>query len=275
MSKSRSESKYWWLYKQRFDLLSKNTDEYAKLEKEIVNKVIITLPRKEALLDVGAGRGNLTIPLCRHFKAVTIVEPNKVYLQEVIDTIQRLGVAVDGYRKLWQEAELPRKSYDLILCIHVLYYVRKMDWEAFIDKMNSHLKKAGIMIIVLISSNSGINDLYRRFLLQSHKEESCFSQEVISLLQSWHYDFETIPLESKIWCRSYNEFLDIASFLLHGGSELNRLEMFNRTILDISNIFSELEQEYCIQNQEDVIIVRHKPHLTTQGHRCVGTKQWM
>jgi len=241
-------------YKEGFDLLSERTDEYGKLLRLILNRVLPNLPSKSTFLDVGAGRGNLALGLSIYFANTVIVEPNQIYCDELSNKIMQLGNKVISYAAPLQDVDLDEHTFDLILCAHVLYYVDPEQRTAFLSKLINSLSPQGRMVLVSVSKKSKINMLYRRFLQPNDIKNIPYSETLIDLLKLFKCELEIISLECSISVVTADEFSRIVSFLVPL-PKTQQLEKHEQALAVAS--YFKTKSGYCITNWEYAIVLKH------------------
>jgi SAM-dependent methyltransferase len=151
------------VYKDQFDLLSYSTTEYEQSVPFIESTILPQLPEQKALLDIGAGSGNFSKPLSPLFENTTVVEPNAMYFDDLIQWGKAEGLTLDGHNGDWLDYEFQGEA-DLTIMSHVLYFVPSAKRQAFIRKAYDSVKEGGFLVIILISATSGISHLYRGLL---------------------------------------------------------------------------------------------------------------
>lgn len=134
-----------------------STDKPVELLK--IGEIIAGLSDRRTFLDIGAGGGDLTIPISGDFKETTVVEPN----EKQAAFLGRRCPQFTVYNDLWETVDLASKRYDLILCSHVLYYIGERNWLSTIDKMYAHLEDRGRIIIIMQSPMGEVADFFNQF----------------------------------------------------------------------------------------------------------------
>ncbi len=145
-------------YKRQFELFVRcSTDKPVELVK--IGEIIAGLSHRRTFLDIGAGGGDLTIPVSGSFQETTFVEPN----EKQVAFLQRRCPQFNIYNDLWENVDLASRRYDLILCSHVLYYIGEGNWLSTIEKMYTHLEEGGRILIVLQSPMGEVADFFNQF----------------------------------------------------------------------------------------------------------------
>lgn len=132
------------------------------------------------ILDVGCGPGRLTLEFLKRGSIVDAVDALPELLKNAELHLKNAGL--ESSKVKWISGEipqalfkLPRASYDLIICMEVLYIVP--DPEASIKKMIELLSLGGILIISLRTRlyyllHSLISGDWQRFRIASEEENS-------------------------------------------------------------------------------------------------------
>jgi hypothetical protein len=246
-------------FKQQFDLLSSNTPEYEFTVPYIVEHVVKQLPQRVHFVDVGAGRGNLSKPLSRHFGESTIIEPNKLYFQEVLDWGKQENVSLSGYNETWLNVDMGEKKVDFFLMSHVLYYVPKEYWLYFINKAYEMLNADGRIVIILNSLTNDVTRLYKAFLQPHEWWEIASAEAVGAMLRREGYFLEGMKFQSNIYADSAQEAHELIDFLLLGRAKFN-----NATINAQREAYAEerlkSSEGYVIRADAGMIIVKKEAH---------------
>lgn len=193
-------------YQRQLDLFVRSSTEKS-IELIKVGEIISELSSRRSFLDIGAGGGDLTIPISQSFSETTIVEPNEKQVNFFKRRCPQFYVIDD----LWSDVDLGVKLFDFILCSHVLYYIREDEWINAIDKMCFHLAEGGRIGIVL---QSPIGEVARFFNQFTHYD--------VNVLELWRmlvkkYGDDTIDARyflNEIWVDNLNDMVTIGLFLL-------------------------------------------------------------
>ena len=116
-----AEESYWSAHARRYDK-RRSVDSAFKTEIALVTDL---LDPSWSLLEVGAGTGAFTLPLARHMRTVTAVDPSPAMRQVLTDKLAReelSNVRVIGAK--WQEAHV--EPADVVMasgCFYVFYDV--------------------------------------------------------------------------------------------------------------------------------------------------------
>ncbi|MBM4271860.1 MAG: class I SAM-dependent methyltransferase [Deltaproteobacteria bacterium] len=193
-------------FQRQLNLFVRSSTEKG-IELVKIGESIAALPRRRSFLDIGAGGGDLTIPVSQSFDETTIVEPN----EKQAHFFRRRCPHFKIYDDYWEKVDLAAKRFDFILCSHVLYYIPEGRWVETIEKMHAHLEPGGRIAIVL---QSPLGEVARFF--------NQFTRYDVNILELWgdlirKYGDEAIEVRyfmNEIWTDSLDDMVTIALFLL-------------------------------------------------------------
>jgi|GEM_PF-3494566 len=245
------------LYKSQFDLLSFHTTEYDHMREYFRSEIFSRLPEKGHFLDIGAGRGNYARPFSQEFTQTTIIEPNDIYFQEILDWAIEGGIHISGHNAGWLEVDFEH-TVDLILMSHMLYYVPESDRLAFIQKAYEHLKPGGYLVIVLNSEGCGIRKVYKEFYPSELYDAMPYGEQIAGMLRDNGYSNvmqEVFPAE--ITVPTYNDMCQLIDFLL-----LRKVTFETEEIIQRRNVFiatNLVQGKQFIIDSEGTRVIVHKP----------------
>jgi ubiquinone/menaquinone biosynthesis C-methylase UbiE len=132
-----------------FIFLSKVSDEKER-QLDLILKHIYN-SKKNRLLDIGAGSGDIFIPLSTYFENSVAIEPgDKMY--HLLKTKTKNNKSIKIYKKKWESFyKTNKQKFDVVLSVHSIYFLEDIKKE--INKMKSLLKKGGKLIIICTSGN--------------------------------------------------------------------------------------------------------------------------
>ena len=193
-------------YQRQLELFVKSSTEKG-IELVKVGEIIAGLSRRRNFLDIGAGGGDLTIPIAQSFERTTIVEPNERQAQYLKKRCPHFHIV----NSLWEKADLGPERFDFILCSHVLYYIEKGKWLTTIKRMYEYLEDKGCIAIVLQSPIGEVADFFNAF---THYD--------VNILELWRdlirvYGDDAIEVRyfmNEIWTESLDDMVTIGLFLL-------------------------------------------------------------
>jgi cyclopropane fatty-acyl-phospholipid synthase-like methyltransferase len=192
-----------------FELLTKNTNEYGSkgvLMQALKKFALKDINPKSKLLDIGTGSGNLTVTLSKRFSNIVIIEPGRKFFNSVCAFIK-----CRGFNKKWEKVNVGNEKFDLVLAIHVFYYIAKRDWHRQISRMINALSDNGKLVIVLQSKKSHLYAFANQFL---KKESNINSEELIKILRKQRTKLTSHILTTKLWANNEREAKILGNFLL-------------------------------------------------------------
>lgn len=193
-------------YKRQLALFVRcSTDKGIELTR--LGEVIAGIRRRRNFMDIGAGGGDLTIPLSQSFRQTTVVEPNKKQADFLRRRCPQFNVIESG----WEEADLGSNLFDFILCSHVLYYIAGENWLSSLEKMYGHLEDGGVLAVVLQSPLGEMAKFFNQF--------TDYDVNVTGLWKEMErrYGENAIDVRyfiNEIWTENLNDMVDIGLFLL-------------------------------------------------------------
>ncbi|AOS65080.1 class I SAM-dependent methyltransferase [Actinoalloteichus hymeniacidonis] len=135
-------------YSQAFAAFLAHTDQKRRMWDHL-ESILEALPRRDVLIDAGAGEGGTTAWLSGSFRRTIAIEPNsqlRVTLQTVCPTATVLPTKI-------LDTE-PAERGDLVLNSHVLYYIPRQDWSPVLARLASWTSDTGQLIVVLENPDS-------------------------------------------------------------------------------------------------------------------------
>jgi SAM-dependent methyltransferase len=168
-------------------------------------------PPPATVLDVGAGFGAVAVPVARHGRRVTVVEPHPSMLdllrswaaeERVSDRIQVVAGA-------WPDCAGEVEQHDVVVCAHVLYPVE--DVLAFLEALLLAARRACLITLRLNDSDPEIKDLFRELHGEDQVPQPGFG-DLVAVLAALGLRFEASTYESDS-TSSYAD-LDEAELLL-------------------------------------------------------------
>ena len=193
-------------YKRQLKLFVQSSTEKG-IELVKIGEVISGLRERKSFLDIGAGGGDLTIPIAQSFQETTLVEPN----EKQADYFRHRCPQFIVHNDLWEKIDLGEMRYDFILCSHVLYYISEGKWLPTIEKMYEHLADGGRIAVVLQSPMGEVADFFNQFASYD-----------VNILGLWRdliarYGDESVEVKyfiNEIWTDNIDDMVTIGLFLL-------------------------------------------------------------
>jgi len=134
---------------------------------DIIRPIGVTGPLR--VLDVGSGEASLLERICVDLSKgenpigleVDAIEPSREggrSLRFVAERLRESGVPIHIHEATIQQyLALPRRvTYDVILCIHSMYFIRKSEWKSLVPELTLRLRRGGVAIFDLVSARSSI-----------------------------------------------------------------------------------------------------------------------
>ncbi len=174
-------------YQRQLRLFASSSSEKG-LELIKIGEILGGLRRRHSFLDIGAGGGDLTIPLAGSFRKTTVVEPNS----RQIAFLRRQRPEFECIHDNWERVDLGERRFDFILCSHVLYYIDREKWLPTVVKMHAHLEPAGRLVLVVQSPIGQVAEFFNAFT---------------------RYDAPVLPLWKELGERYGPDALDVRYFL--------------------------------------------------------------
>jgi SAM-dependent methyltransferase len=210
------------LYEKRLNMIMENFEEPETIHKFIIKKIIPELPEKKFFMDIGAGKGDYTLPISEYFKHICIVEPNEIFCADLAKALLLSGKVVAVYKGIWEDfEETTGQKCNLIMCTNVLYYVLgKKKLIGAIQKMISCLASGGKLVIALASKNSPTAlPLFKLFSGHNIPILPSFAEDVAECISDLGISYETTPLKSSISTRSFEDFTEVLALFTNGELE--------------------------------------------------------
>ncbi len=203
-----------YYYKFSQDDLQKMPDfvnEFSRLKRFIT--------KDSSVLDIGAGRGRLAVPLAKEVRKLTAIEPARIYMQIMKDKAGKDGVAnIEFSDDLW-EAFLLQEKYDLVYST----------WSPAVNDPNTLMKmhEASRGYCVLELGASPPNDwdfagqIYPKIIGEEFRPPGNYLNIVTTLydhgiyanLETWMFDkdvnYQTMDEAVGIWKMSLRNFINV------------------------------------------------------------------
>jgi SAM-dependent methyltransferase len=119
------------------------------------------LPEGGSVLDVGAGAGAASLPLCPPGAEVTAVDQSADMLAAFAALAGKAGVSHREVEGRWPDAAGHVGSVDVVVCHHVLYNVA--DLVPFLEALTDHARIRVVVEITAEHPQAGLNELWQHF----------------------------------------------------------------------------------------------------------------
>jgi len=126
-----------------------------------VHRAREALPDGGSLLDVGAGGGAASLPLCPPAASVTAVDQNPDMLAAFAGLAAKRGIEHREVEGRWPDVAAKVEPVDVVVCHHVLYNVG--DIVPFVLALTSHARRRVVVEITAQHPQSNLNQLWEHF----------------------------------------------------------------------------------------------------------------
>jgi len=124
-------------------------------------RALEALPDGGSLLDVGAGGGAASLPLCPPGAAVTAVDQNPRMLEVFAELAAEQGIRHTEVEGRWPDVAARVGPVDVVVCHHVLYNVG--DMVPFVVALTGHARRRVVVEVTAQHPQAGLNELWERF----------------------------------------------------------------------------------------------------------------
>lgn len=192
-------------------------DYNIRIRKETV-KSFLKEKQFESVLDMPCGTGEVSIPLLKQFKKLTLIDISKNMLEMAKNNIpkndlEKVVVIHDDFFK----TSLPEKSFDLVICLGLMAHVNSPN--QLLEKISRLVAPGGKLVIQNTDSSHFYSYLIRLYLGMKH------------LVKKQPYSLNRVKAK------------ELVSSLTKHGFELQEQFRYNQSFLGLSNLFSN-EKKY-------------------------------
>jgi SAM-dependent methyltransferase len=124
-------------------------------------RALEALPESGSVLDVGAGGGAASLPLCPPAATVTAVDQSPQMLTAFADLAARRGIDHTETEGLWPDVADQTGQADVVVCHHVLYNVG--DVVPFLVALTNHARRRVVVEITAEHPQALLNPLWEHF----------------------------------------------------------------------------------------------------------------
>jgi hypothetical protein len=124
-------------------------------------RALEALPEGGSIIDVGAGGGAASLPLCPPAASVTAVDQSARMLSAFGDLAEQEGIRHSEVEGLWPDVAGKVGPADVVVCHHVLYNVG--DLAPFVLALTEHARRRVVVEITAEHPQSTLNDLWLHF----------------------------------------------------------------------------------------------------------------
>lgn len=126
-----------------------------------LRRALEALPEGGSVLDVGAGGGAASLPLCPPATSVTAVDQSPAMLAAFSELACRLGVDHTEVEGPWPDVAERVGPADVVVCSHVLYNVG--DIVPFVSALTSHARRRVVVEITASHPQGLLSPLWEHF----------------------------------------------------------------------------------------------------------------
>ncbi|MDQ1514666.1 MAG: hypothetical protein QOE80_496 [Actinomycetota bacterium] len=126
-----------------------------------LQRALEALPEGGSVLDVGAGGGAASLPLCPPAASVTAVDQSPGMLAAFAERAEQLKIDHAEVEGLWPAVAATVGPADVVVCHHVLYNVG--DIVPFVVALTGHARRRVVVEITAEHPQSSLNALWKRF----------------------------------------------------------------------------------------------------------------
>lgn len=185
------------MYGKWHDIYTDSSNEKEKVVNKLL-KVIEGIKEKGSFLDIGASSGDLTFLIAPHFVSSTVVEPNNAVKSKYENS------KIKFINETFQDAVLEEK-FDLILCSHVFWLVKKEEQINFVRKMYQHLRPGGKFVNIMMAPIFQAHELHQKFFLNYDMT----THDILNIHHSLGYVTEVIPVDVEFRTETFDDFFSI------------------------------------------------------------------
>jgi SAM-dependent methyltransferase len=124
-------------------------------------RAVEALPQGGSVLDVGAGGGAASLPLCPPAATVTAVDQSPQMLKRFTDLAERQGIDHREVEGLWPDVAAEVGTADVVVCNHVLYNVGEL--VPFVAALTDHARNRVVVEITAAHPQAALNPLWQHF----------------------------------------------------------------------------------------------------------------
>ena len=124
-------------------------------------RALEALPGGGSVLDVGAGGGAASLPLCPPAASITAVDQSPRMLERFADLAEQRGIDHHEVEGLWPDVSAQVGAFDVVVCNHVFYNVG--DLVPFVTALTDHARRRVVVEITAVHPQALLNPLWEHF----------------------------------------------------------------------------------------------------------------
>lgn len=210
-------------------------------EKDVfINEITDTIRcrRVQSMLDIGAGNGELSIPLANLVTEYMAVEPNEHH----ITCLERAGLTVIP-------KPFPcsiRGEFDLVLASHVLSY-QDSNQKEFMEQAFKKVKDRGALLVITFRGyeENEWTDVIKRLGMPAHEEYALGFRALMNIVRGITNNYVMRKIRTEVRTNTFDDMAQVLAFVASDG------------VADTANTFLEkgrtlkqiLDEEYRQENQ--------------------------
>jgi hypothetical protein len=194
-------------YHRAFQVFLDHTDQ-KDTARAWLDSQVQAVPSRQVLIDAGAGTGKVTAWYTDQFQQTIAIEPNPSLCHELRHTCPTAQVLPQMIL-----AAQPAEKGDLVLCSHVFYYIRRVDWMRTLEQLVSWIAPQGALVAVLQNHETDCMRMLDHFFGQRFNLSELAT--AFHTLYGNHYqiDIETVP--ARVETSDLESAYIVAEFMLN------------------------------------------------------------
>ena len=220
-----------------------------------LHDVINRLPTRKVFIDAGAGNGEVTKALARHFTRTIAIESNIYFLDQLQHTLPRAEVI--GLPIL---AAQPATQGDLILCSHAFYYIPRDEWLVHLERLVSWMSPTGVTIVVLQHRENGCMNMLHHFF--GHRFELREVADAFLVKHEDQYDLATTLGLAHVETPDLDKAYSVAEFMLNM-VDIKCAPTRQAVEAYLHANFRRRNGGYRIPVHQDFLVIRHRARIKT------------
>lgn len=141
--KEEKTSKFWDKRSRIYD--TQVAGVYKNANKKTVKRTAKFLNKKQKMLEIGCGTGNMTIPLSECVKEITAIDISTDMMEQAKEKTQKHGIEnITFFNTDLMHLDAEKESFDVVAAYNVLLYMENQ--KEVLDKIYEVLKPGGIFV---------------------------------------------------------------------------------------------------------------------------------